>query len=238
MNDALAPAALAPVALAPAALAALIDHTLLRPDATAVEVRQLCEEAAAFGFHAVCVNPLWVAEARRALAAAPVAVCSVVAFPFGATPAANKAAEAARAVADGAAEIDMVIAIGALKAGDHDAVRADIAAVRRAVPAALLKVIIEAALLTEAEKIAACTLAVAAGADFVKTSTGYGGGGATIADVALMRGIVGPRIGVKASGGIRTAAAANAMIAAGANRLGVSASLTLIGVASVAAGIH
>ena len=223
---------------APPTPAALIDHTLLRPDATAAELRQLCAEAAAFGFHAVCVNPLWVAVARRALAAAPVAVCSVVAFPFGATPAANKAAEAARAVADGAAEIDMVIAIGALKAGDHDAVRADIAAVRRAVPAVLLKVIIEAALLTEAEKIAACTLAVAAGADFVKTSTGYGGGGATIADVALMRRIVGPAIGVKASGGIRAKAVANAMIAAGASRIGASASLALIGAAAAETGIY
>jgi deoxyribose-phosphate aldolase len=145
---------------------------------------------------------------------------------------------AARAVADGAAEIDMVIAIGALKAGDHDAVRADIAAVRRAVPAALLKVIIETALLTEAEKIAACTLAVAAGADFVKTSTGYGGGGATVADVALMRRVVGPRIGVKASGGIRTTAAAHALITAGASRIGASASLALIGAAAAAASLY
>ncbi len=230
MND--APAPFAPT---PSALAAIIDHTLLRPDATAEAVRQLCDEAVAFRFHAVCVNPLWVAAARRVLAAAPVAVCAVVAFPFGATPAANKAAEAARAVADGAAEIDMVIAIGALKSGDHDAVRADIAAVRRAVPAALLKVIIETALLTEAEKIAACRLAVAAGADFVKTSTGYGGGGATIADIALMRRIVGPKLGVKASGGIRDTATANAMIAAGANRIGASASLVLVGAAKASA---
>ena len=129
----------------------------------------------------------------------------------------------------------MVIAIGALKAGDHEAVRADIAAVRQAVPAALLKVILETALLTEAEKVAACSLAVAAGADFVKTSTGYGGGGATVADVALMRRIVGPKIGVKASGGIRDLATANAMIAAGASRIGASASLVLVGAAKAPA---
>ncbi|MGC8525083.1 MAG: deoxyribose-phosphate aldolase [Acidibrevibacterium sp.] len=221
--------------LAPDRLAAMIDHTLLRPDATPADVSRLCAEATACGFHAVCVNPLWVAPARRALAAAPVAVCSVIAFPFGATPSANKAAEAARAVADGASEIDMVIAIGALKAGDHEAVRADIAAVRQAVPAALLKVILETALLTEGEKVAACSLAVAAGADFVKTSTGYGGGGATAADVALMRRIVGPKIGVKASGGIRDLAAANAMIAAGASRIGASASLVLVGAAKTPA---
>ncbi len=221
--------------LAPDRLAAMIDHTLLRPDATPADISRLCAEAAACGFHAVCVNPLWVAPARRALAGAPVAVCSVIAFPFGATPSANKAAEAARAVADGASEIDMVIAIGALKAGDHEAVRADIAAVRQAVPAALLKVILETALLTEAEKVAACSLAVAAGADFVKTSTGYGDGGATVADVALMRRIVGPKIGVKASGGIRDLATANAMIAAGASRIGASASLVLVGAAKAPA---
>jgi deoxyribose-phosphate aldolase len=216
--------------LSPAALVRLIDHTILRPDATEADIGLYCEEAMAHRFHAVCVNPLHVKFAARQLAGTSVRTCSVIAFPFGASTSMIKAAEAACALADGATEIDMVIDIGALKEGRLAAVQADITEVRKAVATAVLKVIIETALLTRAEKIAACQIAVAAGADFVKTSTGYAGGGATVADVALIRETVGPKIGVKASGGIRRPEEAAAMIAAGANRLGSSASLALIGV--------
>ena len=210
-------------------LARLIDHTLLRPDATAADIAATCAEARQYGFATVCVNPVWVRHAAESLAGSAVGVCSVVGFPFGASRPDIKAAEATAARADGAREIDMVIALGALKGGDRDAARADVAAVRAAIPGVVLKVIIETAMLDDHLKTLACEVAVAAGADFVKTSTGYGGGGATLHDVALMRRIVGPSIGVKASGGIRDRATAEAMVAAGATRLGCSASVAIVG---------
>ncbi len=218
-----------------ASLAPFIDHTILRPDATEDQVRRHCEEARAHGFASVCVNPIHVALVARALAGSGVRTCSVVGFPFGATPSANKTSETARAVADGATEIDMVIDIGALKDGRENAVRDDIAAVKQACGGNLLKVIIETCLLEDAQKIAACRLAAEAGADFVKTSTGYGGGGATLHDVALMRKAVGDGLGVKASGGIRDATAAHAMIAAGATRIGASSGVALVTEAADAA---
>nr|WP_246736932.1 deoxyribose-phosphate aldolase [Methylobacterium sp. DB0501] len=214
------------------ALARLIDHTLLRADATAAEVRRLCEEALAHRFKAVCVNPVHVGLAAEILAGSPVAPCSVVGFPLGAVRPEDKAAEAAGAVRNGAAEIDMVIAIGALKEGRPDAVRADIAAVRDACRGRVLKVIVETCLLDDAQKRLACTLAVEAGADFVKTSTGFSTGGATVADVALMRATVGEGFGVKASGGVRSLDFARALVEAGATRLGTSS-----GVALVTAGV-
>jgi deoxyribose-phosphate aldolase len=222
-------AANTPAALArPAELAALIDHTILKPDATADQVRRICDEAVAHRFHAVCVNPVFVPLVALRLAGSGVATCSVIGFPFGATATASKVFEAEWAVGQGAGEIDMVIHVGALKAGEHDAVRADIAAVKRACGSALLKVIIETCLLTEEEKRIACRLAKKAGADFVKTSTGFGGGGATVADVALMRAEVGGTMGVKASGGIRDYPAALAMVQAGASRIGASASIAIV----------
>jgi len=214
----------------PSSLAPFIDHTLLRPDATATDIDRLCDEAAEHRFAAVCVNPAWVRRAADRLRGSGVAVASVVGFPFGATPAEVKVFEARRAISDGATEIDMVINIGALKGGMHKEVRDDIAAVAVACheAGALCKVIIETSLLTDDQKVAACRLAVEAGADFVKTSTGYAGGGATIADVALMRATVGPAIGVKASGGVRTAEDARAMLAAGATRIGTSAGVKIV----------
>jgi deoxyribose-phosphate aldolase len=206
-------------------LASMIDHTILKPDATELEVRQVCEEAKAHGFRTVCVNSVHVALVARCLSESIVRTCSVVGFPFGAMPSAIKAAEAAAAVAAGADEIDMVIAIGALKEQRLDYVKNDIAAVRAACTRAVLKVIVEACLLTDDEKRTACHLAVAAGADFVKTSTGFSTGGATVADVALMRAAVGSAVGVKASGGVRSRAVAEAMIAAGANRIGTSSAI-------------
>ncbi|KMO41198.1 deoxyribose-phosphate aldolase [Methylobacterium variabile] len=219
---------------APAAigLASLIDHTLLRADATAAEVRRLCEEALEHRFKAVCVNPVHVGLVAEILAGSDVAACSVVGFPLGAVPPEDKAAEAAGAVRRGAAEIDMVIALGALKEGRHDAVRADVAAVRAACREQVLKVIIETCLLDDAQKRLACTLAAEAGADFVKTSTGFSTGGATVADVGLMRATVGDAVGVKASGGVRSLETARALVAAGATRLGTSS-----GVALVTAGV-
>ncbi|WP_459698305.1 deoxyribose-phosphate aldolase [Acidisoma sp. C75] len=219
-------------------LAALIDHTILKPDAREAEVAAFCDEARRFGFRAVCVNPIHVALVAKALAGSGVRACSVVGFPFGATTPAAKAAETAQAIADGAQEIDMVIAIGALKDGRLDAVRADIAVVRAAARGGVLKVIIETAMLTDEEKRIACRLAKEAGADFVKTATGYGGGGATVEDIALMRAAVGPAMGVKASGGVRTREAAEAMIAAGATRIGTSSGLAIIGESRVAAGSY
>ena len=210
-------------------LARMIDHTLLRPDATAADVAAACAEARAHGFATVCVNPVWVAHAAGLLAGSGVGVCSVIGFPFGASRPDVKAAEAAAARADGAGDIDMVILLGALKGGDLDAARADVAAVRAVTRGATLKVIIETAMLDDHLKVLACEVAVAGGADFVKTSTGYGGGGATLHDVALMRRTVGPVVGVKASGGIRDRATAEAMVAAGATRLGCSASVAIVG---------
>jgi deoxyribose-phosphate aldolase len=214
----------------PLDLARYIDHTLLKPDASAAEIDKLCDEAAEHGFASVCVNPTWVRRAATRLRDTDVAVASVIGFPFGATPSDVKAFEARRAVRDGAREIDMVINIGALKSGDYDLVRSDIARVSDACheSGAINKVIIEAALLSDAEKIIASRLAREAKADMVKTSTGYAKGGATVYDVALMREAVGPRMGVKAAGGIRTAEDVQEMIAAGATRIGASAGVKIV----------
>ncbi len=214
----------------PLDLARYIDHTLLKPDATAADIDTLCDEAAEHGFASVCVNPTWVRRAAARLRDADVAVASVIGFPFGATPSDVKAFEARRAIRDGAREIDMVINIGALKSGDLDLVRSDIARVSDACheAGAINKVIIEAALLSDAEKIIASRLAREAHADMVKTSTGYAKGGATVYDVALMREAVGPKMGVKAAGGIRTAEDVQEMIAAGATRIGASAGVKIV----------
>lgn len=212
-------------------LAPLIDHTLLRPDAQPAEVRRLCDEARQYGFKSVCVNPLYVPLVADCLAGSRVAACSVICFPFGADPPAIKAAEASWVVEHGAGEVDMVIPIGLLKAGEDTAVHDHIALVKRACGDALLKVIIETSLLTRDEKILACRLSQRAGADFVKTSTGFAGGGATVEDVALMRQTVGPDMGVKASGGVRTTEDARQMVAAGATRIGASAGIAIIGAA-------
>lgn len=211
-------------------IAQSIDHTLLKPDATRAQIEQLCAEARGLRFASVCVNPTWVPLCAGLLAGSGVAVCTVVGFPLGATLTAVKAFEAQQAIDLGASEVDMVINIGALKSGTHDLVRNDIRAVAEVchVGAALLKVIIETALLSDEEKIAACRLAEEAGADYVKTSTGFGPGGATAHDVALMRRTVGSRLGVKAAGGIRTLADALQMIAAGATRIGASAGVQII----------
>lgn len=214
--------------LSAAELAPLIDHTLLRADATESELRRFCAEATQYGFCSVCVNPANVALVARALSGSGVRTCSVVAFPLGATASADKAAEAANAVRNGADEIDMVLNLGALRDGRLADVRADIAAVRAACGGAVLKVIIEACLLSDEEKRTACLLSVEAGADFVKTSTGFSTGGATVADVALMRAAVGPALGVKASGGVRTLEAAQALVAAGASRIGASSGVALV----------
>ncbi len=214
----------------PGDLARYIDHTLLKPDATSAEIDRLCAEAAEHHFAAVCINPTWVRRAADNLRGTDVAVASVIGFPFGASTPEVKAVEARRAIRDGAREIDMVINIGALKSGMHDAVREDIARVSDACreAGAANKVIIETALLTDEEKVVACRLASQAKADFVKTSTGYAKGGATVFDVALMREAVGPRMGVKAAGGIRTAEDVQDMIAAGATRIGASAGVRIV----------
>src|SRR5438034_8917257 len=215
---------------APSGVAAMIDHTLLKPDATRRQIEELCREAAQFKFATVCVNPTWVATCSRLLQGSGVLVCSVVGFPLGATTADVKGYETQRALFDGAREIDTVINVGALKSGDLRVVEKDIEAVVDPCRAcgALSKVIIEAALLTDDEKVTACTLAKAAGADYVKTSTGFGPGGATPADVALMRRIVGAEMGVKAAGGIRDFDAVKAMVAAGATRVGASAGVRIV----------
>ena len=214
----------------PGDVAALIDHTLLKPDATRTDIEQLCREAADLRFATVCVNPTWVALAARRLAGTPVGVCSVVGFPLGATTSDVKHYEARRAIFDGAREIDMVINVGALRSGELRLVERDIEAVVSPCRDAgvVSKVIIEAALLTDDEKVAACTLARAAGADFVKTSTGFGPGGATVGDVALMRRVVGDDMGVKAAGGVRDYDALRQMVAAGATRVGASAGVRIV----------
>lgn len=212
----------------PGNLALLIDHTILKPDATKSEVLKFCSQARAHGFHSVCVNSLYVLVVAEALAGSEVRTCAVVGFPLGAIPSEIKAVETALACANGADEIDMVISIGALKDGDHGAVRTDIAAVRAACSGKILKVIIETCLLSDEEKRVACVLAKEAGADFVKTSTGFSTSGATTADVALMREVVGPTLGVKASGGVRALDVAQAMIAAGATRIGTSSGIALV----------
>jgi deoxyribose-phosphate aldolase len=212
------------------AVAAMIDHTLLKPDATRAEIEKLCREAAEFHFATVCINPTWVKVAAQLLRGSGVGVCTVVGFPLGATTADVKHYETRRVIFDGAAEVDMVINIGALKSGDVQTVERDIAAVVGPCREAnvISKVIIEAALLNDDEKIAACTLSKAAGADFVKTSTGFASGGATAHDVALMRRIVGADMGVKAAGGVRDYEGLKAMVAAGASRVGASAGVKIV----------
>jgi deoxyribose-phosphate aldolase len=211
-------------------VAGMIDHTLLKPDATKREIETLCREAKEFGFASVCVNPTWVATCARLVRGSSVAVCSVVGFPLGATTADTKQYETRRAIFDGAREIDMVINVGALKSGDLHLVESDIRAVTSACRETnvLSKVILETALLTDEEKVTACTLAKAAAADFVKTSTGFGPGGATAEDVALMRRSVGEDMGIKASGGVRTLEGVKAMMAAGATRIGASAGVRIV----------
>lgn len=211
-------------------VAGLIDHTLLKPDATANDIERLCREAAEFRFATVCVNPTWVAFCARLLRGTGVGVCSVVGFPLGANTPDTKQYETRRAIFDGATEIDMVLNVGALKSGDLRLVEQDIDGVTSACRGAgvVSKVIIEAALLTDEEKVTASTLTKAAGADFVKTSTGFGPGGATIGDVMLMRRVVGDTIGVKAAGGVRDLEQMRAMVAAGATRVGASAGVRIV----------
>jgi deoxyribose-phosphate aldolase len=208
----------------------LIDHTLLKPDATVQEISQLCHEAMLYNFASVCINPTHVKLAAQLLQNSDVKVCTVIGFPLGATSTEAKVFETEQALRDGATEIDMVINIGALKGGDDALVEHDVAAVVQAVHRgrAICKVIIETALLNEEEKIRACLLAKKAGADFVKTSTGFSSGGATIEDVLLMRRTVGPRLGVKAAGGVKNLTDARNMVAAGATRIGASAGVKIV----------
>ncbi|MDD7202163.1 MAG: deoxyribose-phosphate aldolase [Sphaerochaetaceae bacterium] len=209
-------------------IANYIDHTLLRADATQEEIEKLCQEAEQYHFHSVCVNGCWVDLCSKLLSGTGVKVCTVVGFPLGAMTTRAKAFEARQAIADGADEVDMVINIGQLKNHDDSLVQDDIAAVKLACRGHLLKVIIECCLLTKEEKVRACRLAVSAGADYVKTSTGFSTGGATVDDVTLMRRTVGPNIGVKASGGIHSYPQAKAMIGAGATRIGASAGIAIV----------
>lgn len=209
-------------------LAKYIDHTLLKPDATAAQIRKLCDEAKTYRFASVCVNPCRIALAAQELAGADVAPCCVVGFPLGAIPTESKAAETRVAVKNGAREVDMVINIGQAKDGQWDEVEKDIAAVKEACGDAKLKVIIETCLLTDDEKVQACLAAKRANADFVKTSTGFSKGGATVADVRLMRETVGPDMGVKAAGGVHNRAEAEAMIRAGATRIGASSGIAIV----------
>ncbi len=208
-------------------VAGMIDHTLLKANATPQEVEKLCAEARQYKFKSVCINPGYIAMSKRLLQGSGVLVCTVIGFPLGATTTGAKAAETRDAIADGADEIDMVINIGALKAGDYMKVKHDMEEVVEAAKGRTVKVILETHFLTDEEKVAACQLAVAAGVHFVKTSTGFGGGGATAEDIALMRKVVGPNLGVKASGGVRTKEDAEKMIKAGANRIGASASIAI-----------
>jgi deoxyribose-phosphate aldolase len=210
-------------------LAGMIDHTLLKPDATRDQIKKLCYEAKKYGFASVCVNPSYVSLASELLKGTPVKVCTVIGFPLGATTPTTKAMETRDAIANGASEIDMVINVGALKSGDYDLVKKDIEAVVEAARGkALVKVILETALLTDEEKVKGCLLAKLAGADFVKTSTGFRPGGATVQDIMLMRKVVGEKMGVKASGGIRDYESTRKMIEAGANRIGASAGVKIV----------
>ena len=211
-------------------LAGMIDHTLLKPDATPDQIAQLCFEARKYGFASVCINPAWVSLCAQLLQGSPVKVCTVIGFPLGASAPEVKAFETQNAIDHGATEIDMVINIGALKARDLDLVAKDIRGVVTVAHArgAIVKVILETVLLTDEEKTIACLLSKEAGADFVKTSTGFAGGGATVHDVALMRRVVGPEMGVKASGGVRTYEDAENMVKAGATRIGASAGVKII----------
>jgi deoxyribose-phosphate aldolase len=216
--------------LVPVDLAKYIDHTALKPETTADDIDQLCHEADQYQFASVCVNPTWVKRAATHLRGTDVKVCSVIGFPLGATTAEIKAMEARRAIRDGAREVDMVINVGALKSSDHATVLTDIEKVVDSAheAGAIVKVILETSLLTDEEKVIASTLAKQAKADFVKTSTGFSGGGATVYDVALMRETVGPSMGVKASGGVRTKSDVENMIAAGATRIGASAGVQIV----------
>lgn len=212
----------------PINLASYIDHTLLKPEATEAQVTTLCVEARNYVFASVCINPHFVPLASRLLKGSAVKVCTVIGFPLGATTTETKVCETKKAIADGAHEIDMVINVSALKSKDFDKVEDDIRQVVKACDGKILKVILETALLTKEEKIKACELSVKAGADFVKTSTGFGPSGATEEDIALMRHVVGPNLGVKASGGIRDTATTLAMLKAGATRVGASASVAIV----------
>ena len=212
-------------------IAAMIDHTLLKPEATPAQIEKLCAEAAEYHFASVCVNPVYISLAARLLKGTGVKVCCVVGFPLGAISPEQKAAEAASCAAMGAEELDMVIHVGAAKAGDWALVQRDIEGVVKAAAGHTVKVIIETCLLTDEEKVKACEAAKAAGAHFVKTSTGFSTGGATTHDIALMRKTVGPEMGVKASGGIRDYETAMAMIEAGANRIGASAGIAIVAAA-------
>lgn len=209
-------------------LAAYIDHTLLKPDASRAQIEDVCAEAKQYRFASVCVNPCWIPVVAEELKGTGIAPCCVIGFPLGASFSSIKAEEARTAVSAGAKEIDMVINIGAVKSGDWELVGKEIAAVNEAKGSAKLKVIMETCLLTDEEKIQVCKIAKETGADFVKTSTGFSTGGATVHDVALMRKTVGPDMGVKASGGIRTLEDALSMIEAGANRLGASAGVKIV----------
>lgn len=210
-------------------LAKMIDHTQLKPDTAKDKITQICEEAKEQNFASVCVNPHWVAYCAELLEGTDVKVCTVVGFPLGATTKETKAFETKQAIEKGATEIDMVINIGELKSGNKELVEQDIeAVVREAEGKAIVKVIIETSLLTEDEKVEACKLAKAAGSDFVKTSTGFSGGGATVEDISLMRKTVGPDLGVKASGGVRDYEGASAMIEAGATRIGASSGIAIV----------
>lgn len=212
-------------------IASMIDHTLLKPEATPAQVERLCAEAAEYHFASVCVNPVYIPLAARLLKGTGVKVCCVVGFPLGAIAPEQKAAEAASCAAMGAEELDMVIHVGAAKAGDWALVQRDIEGVVKAAAGHTVKVIIETCLLTDEEKVKACEAAKAAGAHFVKTSTGFSTGGATTHDIALMRKTVGLEMGVKASGGIRDYETAMAMIEAGANRIGASAGIAIVAAA-------
>ncbi len=212
-------------------IAAMIDHTLLKPEAIPAQIEKLCAEAAEYHFASVCVNPVYIPLAARLLKGTGVKVCCVVGFPLGAIAPEQKAAEAASCAAMGAEELDMVIHVGAAKAGDWALVQRDIEGVVKAAAGHTVKVIIETCLLTDEEKVKACEAAKAAGAHFVKTSTGFSTGGATTHDIALMRKTVGPEMGVKASGGIRDYETAMAMIEAGANRIGASAGIAIVAAA-------
>ncbi|MGM9967750.1 MULTISPECIES: deoxyribose-phosphate aldolase [unclassified Rummeliibacillus] len=208
--------------------ASYIDHTLLKPEATEEQIKKICAEAKEYGFASVCVNPTWVSLAASELKDATSKVCTVIGFPLGASTSATKAFETKDAIANGAEEIDMVINIGALKSEQYDVVENDIKAVVEAANGTLVKVIIETCLLSDEEKIKACELSVKAGADFVKTSTGFSTAGAKAEDVALMRKTVGPEIGVKASGGVRSLEDLESMVAAGATRIGASSGVKII----------
>jgi deoxyribose-phosphate aldolase len=211
-------------------IAALIDHTILKPEATRADVVKICREAREYRFASVCVNPYWVPLVKAELSGSSVKVCTVVGFPLGATSTEAKVCETAAALRSGAQEIDMVINVGALRSGDTDAVKSDIRSVVRVAheAGAIVKVILETALLDDTQKTVASTISKAAGADFVKTSTGFSTSGATVHDIALMRAAVGPHLGVKASGGIRTLEDVQAMTAAGATRIGASASVKIV----------